>query len=222
MTSAHRSDQPTARTAIHPTGDVPIPAGWRARRGGQDEPDLRLQTDHGRTATATMFFDTQGRLTDFVAQRYRTADGGDPETWSTPVTGYGEFEGLRLPTRGKAIWKLPSGDLEYIDVTITDLRYHTRSKPPGDSGRERRGGITIWSSAPGTANHSRPVTFGERSARSPRRAAWGRTGPRASYGTPGVDHERQRRPHRKDRRPRRPQSDDRHPDRPPAPTQACD
>ena len=187
-----------------------------------DSSALVTLTDHGRTATATMFFDTQGRLTDFVAQRYRTADGGDPETWSTPVTGYGEFEGLRLPTRGKAIWKLPSGDLEYIDVTITDLRYHTRSKPPGDSGRERRGGITIWSSAPGTANHSRPVTFGERSARSPRRAAWGRTGPRASYGTPGVDHERQRRPHRKDRRPRRPQSDDRHPDRPPAPTQACD
>jgi Family of unknown function (DUF6544) len=36
-------------------------------------------------------------LTDFVAQRYRTADARSPETWSTPVTGYSEFEGLRLP-----------------------------------------------------------------------------------------------------------------------------
>jgi menaquinone-dependent protoporphyrinogen IX oxidase len=53
--------------------------------------------DHGRTATATLFFDTQGRLTDLVAKRYRTADSSDPETWSTPVTGHGEFEGLRLP-----------------------------------------------------------------------------------------------------------------------------
>jgi len=96
-----------------------------------DSSALVTLTDHGRTATATMFFDTQGRLTDFVAQRYRTADGSDPETWSTPVTGYGEFEGLRLPTRGKAIWKLPSGDLEYIDVTITDLRYHTAPAPEG-------------------------------------------------------------------------------------------
>ena len=41
-------------------------------------------------------------------------------TWSTPITGYGEFEGLRLPVRGKAVWKLPDGDLEYIDVTVTE------------------------------------------------------------------------------------------------------
>lgn len=70
-------------------------------------------TDHGRTATATLFFDKDGRLTDFVAKRYRTADASSPETRSTPITGYGEFEGLRLPVRGRAAWKLPSGDLEY-------------------------------------------------------------------------------------------------------------
>jgi len=86
-------------------------------------------TDQGRTATATLFFDEQGRLIDLVAKRYRTADASDPETWSTPVTGYGEFEGLRLPTRGKATWKLPGGDLEYIEVTITDLHYDTDPAP---------------------------------------------------------------------------------------------
>jgi len=82
-------------------------------------------TDHGRTATATLFFDTQGRLTDVVAKRCRTAGASDPETWSTPVTGYGEFGGLRLPARGKAIYKLPGGDLDYIDVTVTALHYDT-------------------------------------------------------------------------------------------------
>ena len=87
-------------------------------------------TDHGRTVTGTMFFDQQGRLTDFVARRYRTAGASDPETWSTPVTGYGEFEGLRLPARGTAIYKLPGGDLEYIDVTITDLHYDTGAAAP--------------------------------------------------------------------------------------------
>ena len=85
--------------------------------------------DHGRTATATLFFDQEGRVTDFVAKRYRTTGSSDPETWSTPVTGYGEFEGLRLPTRGKATWKLPGGDLEYIEVTITDLHYDTAPAP---------------------------------------------------------------------------------------------
>jgi hypothetical protein len=29
-------------------------------------------TEHGRTATGTLFIDQQGRLTDFVARRYRT------------------------------------------------------------------------------------------------------------------------------------------------------
>jgi hypothetical protein len=86
-------------------------------------------TDRGRTATATLVFDEQGRLTDFVAKRYRAAGSSDPETWSTPVTGYGEFEGLWLPTRGKAIYKLPGGDLEYIDVTVTDLHYDTALPP---------------------------------------------------------------------------------------------
>ena len=97
-------------------------------------------TDRGRTATGTMFFDQQGRLTDFVAKRYRTADSSDPDTWSTPVTGYGEFEGLRLPASGKAIYKLPDGDLEYINVTVTDLDYDTgladqaSAPPPEGSG----------------------------------------------------------------------------------------
>ena len=82
-------------------------------------------TDHGQTATGTLFFDTQGRLTNFVAQRYRTAGATDPDTWCTPITGYGEFEGLRLPASGKALYNLPGGDLDYIEVTITGLHYDT-------------------------------------------------------------------------------------------------
>lgn len=87
-------------------------------------------TDHGRTATGTLFIDQQGRLTDFVAQRYRTSDASNPDTWSTPITSYGEFEGLRLPVRGPAIWKSPEGDYEYIEVTITDLHYGTGAAGP--------------------------------------------------------------------------------------------
>ena len=88
-------------------------------------------TDHGRTATGILVFDQQGRLADFVAKRYRTAGASDPDTWSTPITGYGEFEGLRLPASGKAIYKLPGGDLEYINVTLTELHYDTAPGPAG-------------------------------------------------------------------------------------------
>jgi hypothetical protein len=82
-------------------------------------------TDHGRTASATLFFDEVGRLVDLVAERYRTVDGGYAlERWSTPVDAYGELAGLRLPVRGRAVWKLADGDLEYIDVTVTALEYN--------------------------------------------------------------------------------------------------
>ncbi len=37
--------------------------------------------------------------------------------------GLRRVEGLKLPVRGKAVWKLADGDLEYVDVTITQLQY---------------------------------------------------------------------------------------------------
>jgi hypothetical protein len=81
-------------------------------------------TDQGKTATATVFFDSAGRLTNFVAQRYAIAGGrSDLRTWSTPITGYGEFAGLKLPAGVKAVWKLTEGDREDIDVTVTELQY---------------------------------------------------------------------------------------------------
>lgn len=92
-------------------------------------------TDQGQAATGTLFIDQQGRLTGFMAERYQTPDASSPQTWSTPIAGYGEFEGLRLPVRGPAIWKLPGGDFEYIEVTITDLRYDTGAADQVSAGR---------------------------------------------------------------------------------------
>jgi hypothetical protein len=65
-------------------------------------------------------------LTRFVAQRYRMVGGGyELATWSTSVYEYGELAGLKLPTRGQAIWRLAEGDLAYIDFTIAELAYDT-------------------------------------------------------------------------------------------------
>ncbi len=82
-------------------------------------------TDAGKHVTATMFFDEEGRPTDFVAPRYRAVSGtSELTTWSTPMTAYGEFGGFKLPVRAKAVWKLPEGDLEYIDVVIPAVDYN--------------------------------------------------------------------------------------------------
>lgn len=89
-----------------------------------DGPDSFVATlsDHGLEATATFFVDPQGRLTNFRARRYNTGTRSI-ETWETPMAAYGSFAGLQLPVRGSAVWRLPDGDLTYIEIDITSLQY---------------------------------------------------------------------------------------------------
>lgn len=78
-------------------------------------------SDSGKSVNAKMYFDEAGRLVNFIARRYRDAD---LETWSTPITEYGEFEGLKLPIRGHGVWNLSSGDLVYIEIQLTEVEYN--------------------------------------------------------------------------------------------------
>lgn len=82
--------------------------------------------DQDKSVSGQLFFDEQGRPTNFTTLRYREVDGDfslDP--WSTPITGYGSLAGLNLPTRGQAVWNLSTGDYTYVDLEITELEYNT-------------------------------------------------------------------------------------------------
>lgn len=78
--------------------------------------------DRGLTATGTLYVDAEGRLVNFRARRFNTSTRST-ETWETPMTAWGSFEGLDLPTAGSAVWKLPTGDLSYIELEITGIGY---------------------------------------------------------------------------------------------------
>ncbi len=83
-----------------------------------------IMTDHGTTVSAVLHFDKDGKLVDFVADRYYT--GGDEttlETWTTPIKEYGEMEGLRIPVKGEGVWELDSGSFSYIELQLTELEY---------------------------------------------------------------------------------------------------
>jgi hypothetical protein len=82
--------------------------------------------DVGKSVTATMHFDDEGRLTNFTAPRYRDMGNGkfELENWSTPIREYGELGGLKVPLKGSGVWNLKEGDLEYINVTVTDLEHN--------------------------------------------------------------------------------------------------
>jgi hypothetical protein len=95
-------------------------------------------TDCGNSVSGQMFFDNDGRLTNFSTMRYREIEGAfslDP--WSTPITEYGQRAGLNLPIRGQAIWNLESGDLTYADLEITEVEYNyaPELRPPAQRAR---------------------------------------------------------------------------------------
>ncbi len=53
-------------------------------------------------------------------------DDTSAEVWSTPITAYGTFCGLRLPAAGQAVWHLESGDFTYIDLRVEEITYSAR------------------------------------------------------------------------------------------------
>jgi hypothetical protein len=91
-----------------------------------DDQTARVRfTDHGAEVAAIAYFDDQGRLTNFKANRYREIDGiFSLDPWSTPISAYGECAGLHLPVAGSAVWHLPEGDLSYIELEITEIVYN--------------------------------------------------------------------------------------------------
>jgi hypothetical protein len=81
-------------------------------------------TDEGMSVSAVIYFDEEGKITNFVAKRYRSVGKRfELETWSTPITEYKEFNGIKLPSKGKAVWNLKDGDFEYIELEIKELEY---------------------------------------------------------------------------------------------------
>lgn len=88
-----------------------------------DEHSARATISDGEvTADAVFFFDQEGRPVDMIAERQDLARGR-LETWSTPLTAYGEFSGIRIPSAGTAVWKYDGGDFTYIELRVTGVTY---------------------------------------------------------------------------------------------------
>jgi hypothetical protein len=77
--------------------------------------DVRLS--HGRiSASSRVFVDEQGRMVDFsTTDRWAALPAGPTRArWTTPIDGWMDHGGRRLPTGGHAIWHLDAGDFEYV------------------------------------------------------------------------------------------------------------
>lgn len=79
----------------------------------------------GITASGVFMFNEKGEVINFVAERYMELNGQYVmETWSTPMKDYKEFNGIRIPTKGEAIWHLETGDFIWYQAEIMETEYN--------------------------------------------------------------------------------------------------
>ncbi len=99
---------------------------WKAIDDGSVQVSI---VDGDLRATGTLTIDPDGRLVEFRSERHAMVGGRfELRPWSAPAYAYGEFEGLRLPVRGAAVWTLPDGTaFPYIDVELTDVAFDPTS-----------------------------------------------------------------------------------------------
>lgn len=86
-------------------------------------------TNGNITIGATLFFNEEGELVNFLSNdRFETTDGKTYKNypWITPVTGYTNVNGYRLPSGAKLIYKHPDEDLCYGEFALKSIEYNCR------------------------------------------------------------------------------------------------
>ncbi|MBE0677966.1 MAG: hypothetical protein IH592_04295 [Bacteroidales bacterium] len=76
---------------------------------------------------ATLYFNEEGELVNFLSNdRFETTDGKTYSNypWLTPVTGYTNVNGYRLPSGAKLIYKHPDEDLCYGEFALKSIEYN--------------------------------------------------------------------------------------------------
>ncbi len=79
----------------------------------------------GTSGSGTFHFNEQGDFVRFSAWRYL---GNEPDSeraeWVLTVDEYREFDGIRVPSKMKATWRLEEGDWTWLDLEITEIQYN--------------------------------------------------------------------------------------------------
>jgi hypothetical protein len=76
-------------------------------------------------ATGTFYFNSEGDFVKFSAMRFK---GNEPEAkryeWVLLVEDYKTFEGIKIPARMTATWKLENEDWTWLKLEILDVKYN--------------------------------------------------------------------------------------------------
>lgn len=78
----------------------------------------------GFTVSAELAFDDAGDLIGFVSNDRAHSREAGPAAWSTPLSGYREVNGIRIPALADANWIDASGEWTYGRFEIRDIAYN--------------------------------------------------------------------------------------------------
>ncbi len=79
----------------------------------------------GCTGSGIFYFNESGDFIKFVANRYRgNTENSRRIPWVLTVEEYSFFEGIKIPSKMKATWKLDNEDWTWLDLEIIDLKFN--------------------------------------------------------------------------------------------------
>ncbi|MBK7131639.1 MAG: hypothetical protein IPH69_02085 [Bacteroidales bacterium] len=95
-----------------------------------DEVTVEAKFTNGNiTIGATLYFNGKGELVDFLSNdRFETIDGKTYKNypWLTPVTGYSDVNGFRLPSGARLIYKHPDEEFCYGEFNLVSIDYNCK------------------------------------------------------------------------------------------------
>lgn len=81
----------------------------------------------GTTGSGTFFFNSLGDVVKFSAFRfYGNHSEAKRHEWVMKIDDYKVFEGIKVPAKMSATWKLDEGDWTWLNLEVTEIRYNCR------------------------------------------------------------------------------------------------
>lgn len=82
--------------------------------------------------SAVLFFNSAGDLVDFQSEDRYDINQMKPLPFSTPVGDYKEFNGVRLPSYGEAVWHYSDGPFVYGKLRLKSVYYNLKEMPASE------------------------------------------------------------------------------------------
>jgi len=101
-----------------------VPDEWLRWQAVDERSAIAVLTDGGQEVAVKFFFDDEGLVSHFEAERFRIEKGRCRKVpWRAYCSGYTVRGGFRVPREARVAWRLPEGELEYFRGRIENIEY---------------------------------------------------------------------------------------------------